>query len=150
MEYTGPEVIQKIKVLNLPTSKYIVLGGSVLAVRGIRETKDIDVLVLPEVFAQLSQEGWQLDPEYERKWNRKRLRKEDYEVYPDLYLESEERFIDVQELIASADVIEDIPFQPLEHLLVAKREGHREKDVSDVKLIEEYLRKSMGRQSGIR
>jgi predicted nucleotidyltransferase len=139
MSYTGPEVIEKIKDLGLPAGKYLVLGGSVLAVRGIRETRDIDILVLPQVFEQLSREGWTLDPEYEKKWNRKRLKKDDFEVYPDLYLERENRFLDVSEFIRSADVIDGVPFQPMDHLLMAKREGTRDKDINDVKLIETFL-----------
>jgi predicted nucleotidyltransferase len=139
MSYTGPQVIQKIKDIGLPAGKYIVVGGSVLAVRQIRETKDIDILVLPEVFERLSREGWTPDPEYEKKWNRRRLKRDDFEVYPDLYLESENRYLDVPEFIQSADMIEGIPFQPMDHLLMAKREGTRDKDLNDVKLIETFL-----------
>lgn len=137
--FTGREIIQKIRELNFPIGKYIVLGGSSLAVRNIRDTKDLDILLLPELFNKLSREGWDFDVEYERKWNKKRLKKEDIELYPYLYLERQERFLDVQELINSADMIDGIPFQPLKNLIMCKLESRREKDLNDVKLIEEYL-----------
>ena len=118
--FTGQEIIQEIRELNFPIGKYIVLGGSSLAVRNIRDTKDLDILLLPELFDKLSQEGWEFDLEYERRWNKKRLKKEDVELYPYLYLERQERYLDVQELIDSADIIEGIPFQPLRNLINLK------------------------------
>lgn len=135
----GKNIIAKIKELNLSKGKFIVVGGSSLAVRGIRETKDIDIVVTQDLFDKLSKENWLYDTEYECKWNRKRLKSDDVEIYPDLYFENKKFFADVGQLIESADFIEDIPFQPLEHLVICKLDIAREKDLRDIELIKKYL-----------
>lgn len=139
MAYGHKEIIEKIRELSLPSGQYLVAGGGSLAVRDIRETRDLDIIVLPALFQKLISEGWELDTEYHRKWNRDRVKKNDVEMYPDMYLEEQDKFLDIQELIANADVIEGIPFQPLKHLMECKMGGAREKDLNDVELIKKYL-----------
>ena len=139
MAYNAHGVIAGIKNLNLSLGKYIVVGGASLAVRDIRETRDLDIIVLPSLFNELILQGWELDAEYHQKWNRDRVKRGDVEIYPDLYLEKQNRFLDVRELITNADVVENIPFQPLEHLMMCKLDGGREKDLNDVALIKNYL-----------
>lgn len=142
MLYNSENIIEVIANLNFPAGKYIVCGGSALAARGIRETKDIDIIVLPEFFEKLSkQEGWKFDTEYEGRWNRKRLTKGDVEVYPDVYLERAQKYLDIPEFIKSAEIISGIPFQPLDHLIMCKKDTAREKDLKDVALMEAYLQK---------
>ncbi len=53
------QIIAKVKELNLPKGSYVVFGSCPLAVAGIREANDIDLLVSEEVFAQLRGAGWQ-------------------------------------------------------------------------------------------
>ncbi len=140
MAYDSQSIVPAVKSIGLPFGEYIVVGGGSLAIRGIRETRDLDIIVLPSLFNQLVLQGWVLDPEYNRKWNRLRVKRNDVEIYPDLYLEEKRLFLDVQELIISADVIKGISFQPLRHLLTCKADGKREKDLNDIRLIEEYLK----------
>lgn len=139
MAYSGPQIIEKIKSLNLPQNKYFAVGGSSLAIRGIRETRDLDIVVLPEVFEMLQKAGWELDAEYENKWNRKRLKKDDVEIYPDLFLEKAGTFLNIEELIEKADVFEGMRVQDLKCLMLCKLDNPREKDLKDVALIREFL-----------
>ncbi|MBI4836074.1 MAG: hypothetical protein HY817_02325 [Candidatus Abawacabacteria bacterium] len=132
------EVVAQIKALSLAFGQYILVGGGVLAIHHIRETKDIDIVVVPALFEQLAM-TWPLDQEYERKWQRKRLKKGEVEIYPDLYLEKQSLFINVAILIKQADMVEDLPLQPLEHLMMCKLDSAREKDLQDVELIKKYL-----------
>jgi hypothetical protein len=135
------DVIEKVKRLNLPLGKYSVIGGASLAVRGIRETRDLDILVIPELFDELHRQGWPLDKAYESRWSRKRLKVKDVEIYPDFLLEKQNVFIDVLKLIDESDLIDGIAFQPLNHLKVCKLDCERKKDAEDVMLIESYLAK---------
>ncbi len=57
-----------------------------------------------------------------------------------MLLTKENRFVDVSEIIDGADIIEEIPFQSLKSLLIFKRDAEREKDATDVALIETYLK----------
>ncbi|MDP3741387.1 MAG: hypothetical protein Q8R08_03630 [bacterium] len=56
---TKEDIVYKVKTLNFPKDSYVVFGGSPLALVGIREANDIDLLVSPEVYSQLKKAGWQ-------------------------------------------------------------------------------------------
>ncbi len=135
---TKDEVVAQIKQLQLPLGQYIVMGGATLAVRSIRETKDLDILVMPGLFEELKKQ-FPLDPVYEEKWHRQRLKAGELEFYPDFYYEKRNLFVDVVELIKDAEIIEGLPFQKLPHLMDAKLDTAREKDLHDVALIQDYL-----------
>src|SRR5258708_1764590 len=129
MPYNSKNIIANIKELNLPIGQYVAVGGSTLAARGIRETKDLDIIVLPELYEKLLASGWESDTEYQRKWNRTRLKKGDAEVYSDLFLETKNVFLDIAELISTAEMIQGVPFQKLDHLMMCKLDTAREKDL---------------------
>jgi hypothetical protein len=139
MLYNLKRIEEKLKDLNLPFGQYILVGGSALAARNIRETKDLDIAVLPKLFEHLLEEGWVLDDVYRSKWNRRRVIKEGVEIYPDMYLEKADVFLNVEELISGAEIINGFPFQNLDHLKMCKLDTGREKDLVDVALIEKYL-----------
>ncbi|MBI3626670.1 hypothetical protein HY224_01340 [Candidatus Uhrbacteria bacterium] len=52
------EIIAKVKALNLPKNSYIVFGSCPLAIAGLREANDIDLLVSEEIFLKLKTVGW--------------------------------------------------------------------------------------------
>lgn len=139
MSYTFPQIKQKIGELGLPSGQYILVGGSALAAHGLRETKDLDIAVVPELFERLVSEGWELDLAYHGKWNRRRVVKDGVEIYPDFYLEKQDRFLDVQTMIDEADIIEGIPLVSLSQLLLFKEDSGREKDLADIALIADFL-----------
>ena len=53
-QVTSDDVITELSRLGLPPGHYVVVGGAALAVRGIRETDDIDLVVTTELFELLS------------------------------------------------------------------------------------------------
>jgi hypothetical protein len=132
--------VEEIRKLQLPDGQYIVVGGGCLAVRGIRDTKDLDILVTPSLFETLLGRGWPLDTIYEQKWHRQRFKRGDIEIYPDIFLEKTNSFVDVDSLIRHADIIEGIPFLQLESLRIFKMDSGREKDLRDVGLIDAFLK----------
>ena len=135
------DIIRKIKKLDLPFGKYAVIGSSSLEIRGIRKSRDIDIVVLPEVFEKLlEKDEWSFDDTYHKKWSRNRLVYNEAEVYPDMILVKEKISIDINELIRTADIIKGIPFMSLDLLILSKRSSGREKDLKDIALIEEYLK----------
>jgi hypothetical protein len=44
---TGQDIINKVKPLNLPKGQYVVFGSCPMALAGLREAGDIDMLVTP-------------------------------------------------------------------------------------------------------
>lgn len=132
------EVLAAVHSLQFPFGDYIIMGGSSLAVRGARATRDLDILVNQSLFNTLA-ETWPYDDEYFSKWNRKRLKKDEFEVYPDFFLEKANEFHDVDTLIAEADIVNNIPIQKLDHLIAAKLDNGREKDLQDIVLMKDYI-----------
>lgn len=128
---------QKVRSLGLRADEFAVIGGGALALRGLREARDVDVVVRADAFERLRSEGRASDVRYREKWGRERLRRDEFEVYPDLFLNAEQRFIDVNELIAGAELINGVPCVPLECLRAFKSgPGASEKDREDVALID--------------
>lgn len=132
--------IAKIRELGLTLGSYIVIGGSGLAVRGIRESSDIDMVVTPELFRELQDKGWPIDEPFKQKWNRVRLKREPFEIFTDIYLERSKQFIHADQLIKSAELIEDLPFLTIRDILFYKTDNPRQKDIVDIALIADYLR----------
>ncbi len=38
------EILEKVKALNLPDKQFVVMGGAVLELKGIRKAEDIDII----------------------------------------------------------------------------------------------------------
>lgn len=70
-------LLKEIKKLNLPLGKFAVSGSGPLTAHGIRETSDVDIIILPEIYGQLKNESWE-----EKIWSNgaKYLAKGNFEV----------------------------------------------------------------------
>jgi hypothetical protein len=128
-----------VRSLKLPEGSYVVIGGSGLAVRGIRESNDIDMVVTHDLFKELQNSGWPVDEEFKQKWNRVRLKREPFEIYTDIYLERSSTFIPAEKLIKDAELIQGMPFISIRDLLFYKADNPRPKDIADITLIAGYL-----------
>ena len=74
-------IIQKIKELDLMPGQYVVIGSGILGVLGIRESNDIDIVVLPSQHEKLRETGeWEEYIKYEKTY----LRKDVFEIVPHL------------------------------------------------------------------
>lgn len=134
------DIIKKVKALNLPLGKYAVFGSGALAVRGIRESEDIDLVVTPEIYKKLKIDGWK-----EEIWpsGRKRLSNGSFEVSEDVDF----RFAcaynpDIIKVLSEAEIINGIPFVSLDEIVRWKKAYGRDKDKKDLKLIGEFLQRS--------
>lgn len=55
------EYAEEVKNMKIPCGKYTILGSGPLAIRGIRDTKDIDLIVTSDLYAYYKkQEDWKL------------------------------------------------------------------------------------------
>jgi len=53
--------LEEVREMNLPLGKYAIFGSGPLAVRRIRDTKDIDLIVTPDIYSYYrKQNGWKL------------------------------------------------------------------------------------------
>lgn len=130
-------IFEEVRKLDLPSGEYLVLGSGILGALGIRDVRDIDLLVSARLFDELKNNGWEYgEVEIEGRM-RKKLSKGYIEVYEDFWYGKENP--ETMQMIADAQMMDGVPFLPLHKLLEIKRSFSREKDVKDIKLIEEYL-----------
>ncbi len=128
-------IIERVKKLNFPFGEYVVIGGGILDALGIRSTDDVDLAVTPKLLKELQATGeW----EEEVKHNKTFLKKDDVDINPDISWS--EYPTTNEQAIASATVIDGVPFINLEELKRFKTASAREKDLADLVLIEKYQR----------
>lgn len=131
------QVIFEIKALSLPSRQYVVVGGAALAVRGFRNTDDIDLVVTPLLFEKLKSEGW---VQKQRPNGRIGLKCGCVEAYLDVNTQSFVR--DTDWLIAHSELVEGIHLADLNTILGWKRAYGRDKDARDIELLEKVIRQS--------
>ncbi len=120
--------------MGLPAGSYAIFGSGPMAVRGLRECRDIDLIVTDGLFEEYKGVGgWELKDV----GGRETLVKDGIEMGanwgPGEW--------DIDQLIEDADIIENLPFVRLAEVLKWKRLLRREKDVKDIEVIEDYFRK---------
>jgi hypothetical protein len=128
-------LFEKFRELGLPTGKYVIFGSGPMAIRGLKESNDIDAVVLPDVFEKYKNNSeWELTKI--ESWDVDSLRCGDIELLngwgPGLW--------NVQNIIDKAEIIDGLTFVRLEEVLKWKKMMNREKDKKDVEIIENYLR----------
>lgn len=125
------EIITKVKALNLPKNSYVVFGSCPLAIAGLREAKDIDLLVSRELFKKLKKMGWK---ELHKSPNDKPLVNDIFEVHDNWNFSSYSPTL--KHLLTCAEIIDGIPFASLEEVRKWKAASGRSKDLADIKLID--------------
>lgn len=130
------DIFERIKKFNLPIGQYAVFGSALMDVWGLRKANDLDIIVTPELYQQLKEEGWE-----ERQGNGfSILRKEDADVTTVQEKATDgDYFPDRLQLIREAIIINGVPFVKVEEVIACKRAYDRPKDLNDIKLLEEYL-----------
>lgn len=129
--------LEKLKALDLPRDQFVVVGSGPLAVRGLRESNDVDVIVTRSLWDVLKNK-------YSVGTNEMGVDVlsvgEDIEILdPEKSLFSNFAEISAEELFSEADEIEGLKFINLTHLKKIKLAFGREKDFRDIKLIDGYL-----------
>ncbi len=125
-------LFDQLRQLNLPLQGYAVFGSGPLAIRGIIPlANDVDVICREEVWNIVSQAGTvQYLPEYDVS----------VVVMADGALTFGTKWgignFDVDELIATAQIIDGLPFVRLEHVICYKKIRSSEKDLRHLAALE--------------
>ena len=130
---TKEDIISKVKALNLPKNSYIAFGSCPLAALGIREAKDIDMLVSRDVYTQLSEAGWQ---QINKGPNDTPLTREIFEAHDNWNFSSYNPSL--EDLLSRAMIMGDVPFASLGDVRKWKTASGRPKDLADIELIDQY------------
>ncbi|HUO50057.1 MAG TPA: hypothetical protein VMU25_00580 [Candidatus Paceibacterota bacterium] len=124
--------VDDVKKLNLPAGAYAVFGSGPMVVRGIRESRDIDIVVTPQLFDELGKNpAWAKD---QIRDHHPVLRKGNVEIFktwaPDSW--------DIEGLIRDAEMFDGVPFVKLDAVIEWKTLRNEQKDKEDIALIESY------------
>lgn len=130
---TGQEIIAKMKELNLAEGSYIAFGATPLAVAGIRESQDIDLLVTPELRTALVKQGWK---EVQNGVNDHPVTRGVYEAHDAWNFDGFQPTL--AELQSRALLVDGIPFASLQDVRKWKTAAGRPKDLVDLALLDEY------------
>lgn len=132
-------MIEEYKKLRLPVGEYVIVGSSVLELHGIRKSRgDVDFVVSPKLYRELKRKGWK------RKWfftgflQCKALQSGELEAYSNMHRGAFNP--KTEDVIARADIVDGLSYASLEDLTGLKRGIGREKDLNDIKLIEEHIK----------
>ena len=120
--------LDELLSLDFPVEKYVIFGSGSLAVRGIRDNEDIDIVVVSDYWDQLAGK-YQVD-------GNNCIVIGNVSVYKDLLPFSD----DAGKIIEDAEMIDGLPFARLEYVIQFKKMMGREKDIEDIELIEAFLR----------
>lgn len=131
--------IEKAKELELDPEEYVLIGGSVMDIHGLRASDDMDVVVSKKAFQKLKNRGWKLDEEFTKKWGRERLKHDVFEVFTEVSWEHMNYLLPFEAMRDIAKRIGGVYVQPLGMLLLGKKDNKRPKDLEDCELIEKHL-----------
>jgi hypothetical protein len=129
--------LKNLKELQFPIGKYAIFGSGPMSVRGLRDSRDLDLIVSGDIFSRLKGSGeWKYKTFDREVRNIEMLEKDEIELYkswgPGEW--------DVDKLIKESEIIDGIPFVRLKEVLKWKKISDRNKDRKDIKIIEGYLK----------
>jgi hypothetical protein len=125
------ELIDELRTLRLPVDEFAVFGSGPMAIRGLKEPGDLDIIVTNRLWTTLLVDHQIIDRETYHL-----IQIENIDFFEDTYPER-----DIDRLICTADVIDDIRYVSLDEILSWKRQRNLDKDKIDIQLIESYLQK---------
>lgn len=128
---------ERVKELGLPLDQMIIIGSGILDQLGIRQSADIDVATNREALEEIARsDGWVRKL---AKNQRQYLVKYDESIEIWDGWEIDGRIVEYDELLDYAVEYDGVKFVSLDFLRRWKNWRGREKDIQDVRLIDEYL-----------
>ena len=138
-------IFERVKKLNFPLGKYVVVGG-IMEAHGIRPAHDIDIAVTPDFLEELIKRGWPICkcdvclPALPKRF----LKGDGVDILSELSWK-DKYSSKTETLIKEADIVEGIPFAKLKELLNWKKaycEGlpPENKHVKDIQTIKDHLK----------
>lgn len=142
MKIINHRIIDVVKDLNLPLGGYAVFGSAIMDVYGLKQSNDIDLILSDELFDDLQKSSdWETimkNPDIN--WQGLVCKKDSpIEIEAFKYFPNPNYNGDFTEMIIEATIIDGIPFVSIEKVLEWKKSLAREKDLNDVKLIDNFM-----------
>lgn len=127
-------LLDELRKLGLPTNEFAITGSGPLAIRNIREASDLDLIVISDLWEQLS-----CTYPVVREGDFESIDIGNIQILGNGSWFTDGQFGVVEEQIRNADVIDGFRYVKLEVILAIKRARNHQKDVEDIGLIERFL-----------
>ncbi len=127
------KLLDELKELNLPEGHYAITASGPLAIRGLREAHDLDIVVTEELWEDLKNQYQDYIVQDEK------IVLGGIEILGKVLKANKEIFATAEEQLAQVEIIQDFPFVKLNIIRDYKKKLAREKDLEDLKLIESYF-----------
>jgi len=121
---------KKLEKIKLPQWKYAIFWSWPITIRGIRDCKDLDVIVKDDIYKKLCKQY----PNNIKKKPVNRIQIENIEI-GNMWIDDKSK---ITEMIDTAEIIEWLPFVRIEYFKEWKKKMWREKDKKDLELLNEY------------
>ena len=126
-------IIERVRNLELPLDQLVVICGGVLDALNLRKAGDVDLVLSPGLFSELSQSPeWHLSTKHDEPI----LTRDDVEMFLSWGSEGVPNFT---ELYTDGMTVDGVKFADPQFVIACKRQVLREKDKADILLLEEYL-----------
>jgi len=129
---------EEVKQLNLPIGQYAITGSGPMGVRNLKKIGDIDIIIIFKLWKSLSEKYGIIDQKSVRKIVIVGTSIEIFYEHSFYNLPKETEEPSVSERIAQSEIIEGLPFESLKHVLYYKQRMGREKDLDDIKIIQDW------------
>lgn len=128
-------IIDRFNLLNLPADQVVVIGSGLLDALNLRLSGDVDLVVTAQLFSQLrASDEWQEATFH----GESVLTKGDVEIWLSW---GSDGVLNFTELYAAGVTIDGVRFAGPQFIIDQKKQRGLAKDLQDVQLLEEYLRK---------
>ena len=121
--------LNELNKLNLPKDKYAIIGSAALAVRGIRDNEDLDIVVNNKTLDDLKNRL-----EYKEKQFTLKIKNTHIEIWKSCPL-----IKNIDKVIRDSEIINSYRFVKLKYILKYKSASNKLRDKKDIKLIQDYL-----------
>jgi tRNA A-37 threonylcarbamoyl transferase component Bud32 len=131
------KLLNELKKLNLPKEEYVIFGSAPLAIRELRDNRDLDLLVSKKLFNKFKKKkDWRLRKFEQNGEKLERLEKGKIEMMRNLKPQKWNE----KEIIENPEIIQGLSFINIKNFIKLKKKFAREKDFRDIKLIQDYLK----------
>lgn len=131
------KLLQELRALNLQKDQYVIIGSGPLAVRNLREAQDLDILTSDSLWQELSQKYPvipQIPPDIEK------IKIGNIEFVGQGSSYRDDAVATIDEIFKTADFIQGHCYINLKLLRKIKLKRAREKDLKDIKLIDQFIK----------
>lgn len=128
------QLLDELGRLNLPKDQYAITSSGPMAVRGLREAGDLDLVVSENLWLKLAQK-YEVTPGPPCD----KIQIGNIEILGKFSVYQDEDIATAQQQIDTADIIQGHRFVNLNLIKQFKQKLGREKDLKDIALIDQYL-----------